>query len=149
MADAYRGGRTKPSDDEGILTCVICLDRPPVVAVVPCGHRCLCEHDAAAVMLYAHPWVYDWAQGAASDDDDGAATLPNVSAVIGGESKEGSITTAITAGWGELTLFGKSASLGEDMLNSLISPALDETLDSQARRRARRRLAHIARTYHR
>ena len=72
-------------------------------------------------------------QGAASDDDDGAATLPNVSAVIGGESKEGSITTAITAGWGELSLFGKSASLGEDMLNSLISPTLDETLDSQAR----------------
>ena len=90
-------------------------------------------NDAAAVMLYAHPWVYDWAQGAASDDDDGAATLPNVSAVIGGESKEGSITTAITAGWGELSLFGKSASLGEDMLNSLISPTLDETLDSQAR----------------
>ncbi len=89
-------------------------------------------NDAAAVMLYAHPWVYDWAQGAASDDDDGAATLPNVSAVIGGESKEGSITTAIAAGWGELTLFGKSASLGEDMLNSLISPTLDETLDSQA-----------------
>ena len=85
-------------------------------------------------------------QGAAGDDDDGTATLPNVSAVIGGGVEGGSITTAITAGWGELTLFGKSASLGEDMLNSLISPTLDETLDSQARAAAAApaALAHIA-----
>jgi hypothetical protein len=31
-------------------TCVICLDHPPVMAILPCGHRCFCENDAAAIM---------------------------------------------------------------------------------------------------
>jgi len=30
--------------------CVICMELPPVMLVAPCGHRCLCEKDAAAVM---------------------------------------------------------------------------------------------------
>ncbi len=28
-------------------TCVICLERPPTMAAIPCGHRCLCTEDGS------------------------------------------------------------------------------------------------------
>ena len=31
-------------------TCVICLERPPTMAAIPCGHRCLCAEDAARIV---------------------------------------------------------------------------------------------------
>ena len=39
-------GETQVSGDDFTLTlqpCVLCLDRRPVMLVVPCGHRCICE----------------------------------------------------------------------------------------------------------
>ena len=40
---------TRPSEGEDSITstldnkCVVCLDNLPTMAVLPCGHRCLCE----------------------------------------------------------------------------------------------------------
>jgi hypothetical protein len=31
------------------LRCALCLDQPATVALVPCGHRCVCEEHAALV----------------------------------------------------------------------------------------------------
>lgn len=32
-----------PSEETEAPTCVICLEKPPIMACVPCGHKCLCE----------------------------------------------------------------------------------------------------------
>jgi len=39
------------SDQTDVSECVICTELPPVVAFVPCGHRCLCE---ACTQNYRH-----------------------------------------------------------------------------------------------
>jgi len=38
-------------DDNGQSGCVICLDAPPELACVPCGHVCLCSGCARALTL--------------------------------------------------------------------------------------------------
>ena len=30
--------------------CVVCLDQPPTILIMPCGHKCLCEKDADILM---------------------------------------------------------------------------------------------------
>ncbi len=35
-------------------TCVICLEKPPVMALTPCGHCCLCEDDIAMFVGPSH-----------------------------------------------------------------------------------------------
>eukprot|EP00928_Gymnodinium_smaydae_P015418 TRINITY_DN156_c0_g1_i2.p1 TRINITY_DN156_c0_g1~~TRINITY_DN156_c0_g1_i2.p1 ORF type:complete len:289 (+),score=49.11 TRINITY_DN156_c0_g1_i2:639-1505(+) len=35
--------------------CVVCLDNPPTVALVPCGHRCVCDACVAATSLQNCP----------------------------------------------------------------------------------------------
>tara|TARA_Y100000389_G_scaffold196605_1_gene229807 strand:- start:3934 stop:4569 length:636 start_codon:yes stop_codon:yes gene_type:complete len=32
-----------PSEETEAPTCVICLEKPPIMACVPCGHKCLCK----------------------------------------------------------------------------------------------------------
>ena len=81
-------------------------------------------NEAAAVMLYAHPWVYE------SSVVD--TSLSNVNDVVALKSSGGSTTTTLKAAWGTLTLFGKSAAFGKDMLDALVAPGLSASLDSQS-----------------
>lgn len=80
--------------------------------------------EAAAVMLFAHPWVYD------SHVAD--TSLANVNDVVGLKKKDGTVKATIKAAWGDLTLLGKSSSYGQDMLDTLVAPALDESVESQS-----------------
>jgi hypothetical protein len=43
--DAHR--RVHSNDDEGL--CVLCLESRADFALLPCGHMCVCERDAAVV----------------------------------------------------------------------------------------------------
>jgi hypothetical protein len=36
-----------PASNDGANSCIVCMERPSDVAVVPCGHFCLCEECAA------------------------------------------------------------------------------------------------------
>jgi len=39
-----------PTQDES--TCVVCMDAPTTHAFMPCGHRCVCQRDANALMMH-------------------------------------------------------------------------------------------------
>jgi len=43
--------KSKQVDDDAQSGCVICLDAPPELACVPCGHVCLCSACAQALTL--------------------------------------------------------------------------------------------------
>lgn len=47
LKDEARHGAAVDDDEP---SCVICLDQRPVMLVVPCGHRCLCEADGKKIM---------------------------------------------------------------------------------------------------
>lgn len=45
---ATSAAASKTIEDEN--QCVVCWDAPPTHAFLPCGHRCVCESDAAELM---------------------------------------------------------------------------------------------------
>lgn len=78
----------------------------------------------AGVMRYANPQVFDHALSDTS--------LSNVNQVAAMKSSGGTTHTTVSAGWADLTLFGKDSACDEDMLDSLASPGLKTTLLSQS-----------------
>ena len=82
-------------------------------------------NEAARVMLYAYPQVYEWALA--------DKTLGNVNAVIAGERNATGTTTAVVPSvWGNLTLLGKSAAASVDMADAVVAPNLHASMFSQS-----------------
>ena len=51
LQDAFR--EVAPSSP--VAECVVCLERPAVAVLAPCGHRCVCEQHAADLVGGACP----------------------------------------------------------------------------------------------
>jgi serine/threonine protein kinase len=50
IQDAYAAEVASQSARENENLCVWCMDKPADYAVLPCGHKCLCEADSAAIV---------------------------------------------------------------------------------------------------
>ena len=51
LEDAYASLRAAHKDDGDENFCVVCMERPATIALLPCGHLCACKEDAGLLNL--------------------------------------------------------------------------------------------------